>query len=114
MLGYNQPDGCYIVPRESKMTEFCEWDAFMIPTGLTINTSITHCQACLPDEGEKWSYVEWIFTTSPGVFGMPGGYAAITGVVLIFILTVIFVGSLAVVRRSGYFQVSNIEICYTE
>jgi len=106
MMGYNTPPGCDIVPRESKLTEFCDWDAFHVPEGLTLETNITHCQACLPDsQGDKWSYVYWIFTTAPGVFGMPSGYANITGVVLIFIMTVIFVGSLAVVRRSGYFQV---------
>lgn len=108
MMGYNTPPGCDIVPRESKLTEFCDWDAFHVPEGLTLETNITHCQACLPDsQGDKWSYVYWIFTTAPGVFGMPSGYANITGVVLIFIMTVIFVGSLAVVRRSGYFQVQK-------
>ena len=108
MMGYNTPPGCDIVPRESKLTEFCDWDAFHVPEGLTLETNITHCQACLPDsQGDKWSYVYWIFTTAPGMFGMPSGYANITGVVLIFIMTVIFVGSLAVVRRSGYFQVKK-------
>jgi len=105
MMGYNLPPGCDIVPRESKLTEFCEWDALQVPEGLTINVSLTHCQACLPDQGYKWTYAHWIFTTMPGVFGMPSGYAQITGVVLIVILTIIFIGSLSVVRRSGYFQV---------
>ena len=109
MMGYNTPPGCDIVTRESKLTEFCEWDALHLPQGLTINTSVTHCQACLPDSaGEKWSYVYWIFTTMPGLFGMPGGYANVTGIVLIFVLTVIFIGSLSVVRRSGYFQVLKV------
>ena len=108
-MGYNTPPGCDIVTRESKLTEFCEWDALHLPQGLTINTSLTHCQACLPDSaGEKWSYVYWIFTTMPGMFGMPGGYANVTGIVLIFVLTVIFIGSLSVVRRSGYFQVLKV------
>ena len=67
MMGYNTPPGCDIVPRESKLTEvnvatysiffttkrkyfqFCEWDALHVPPGLTLNTTITHCQACLPD-----------------------------------------------------------------
>merc|ERR1719242_2642280 len=105
MMGYKVPPGCDIVPRESKLTEFCEWDALHVPEGLTINVTLTHCQACLPDQGYKWTYAHWIFTTMPGVFGMPSGYAQITGVVLIVILTIIFIGSLAVVRRSGYFQV---------
>ena len=82
MMGYNLPPGCDIVPRESKLTEFCEWDALQVPQGMTINVSLSHCQACLPEQGYKWSYAHWIFTTMPGVFGMPGGYANITGVVL--------------------------------
>lgn len=106
MLGYNPPPGCNIVSQESKLAEFCEWDAFDVPTGMTLNATITHCEACLPDSnGKKWSYTYWIFTTMPGIFGMPGGYANITGVALIITLTVMFFGSLSVVRRSGYFQV---------
>ena len=106
MLGYKPPPGCDIVPMESKLTEFCEWDALQVPAGLTINISLTHCQYCLPESGgTKWSYAHWIFTTMHGVFGMPGGYANITGIVLIIIMTIIFIGSLSVVRRSGYFQV---------
>ena len=85
-MGYKVPPGCDIVPRESKLTEFCEWDALHVPEGLTINVTLTHCQACLPDQGYKWTYAHWIFTTMPGVFGMPSGYAQITGVVLIVIL----------------------------
>merc|ERR1719445_2310026 len=105
-MGYNLPPGCNIVTEDSKLAEFCEEDAFVVPTGMTLNITITHCEACLPDaDGKKWSYIHWIFTTMPGIFGMPGGYANITGVILILVMTVIFVGSLSVVRRSGYFQV---------
>ena len=30
MLGYKPPPGCDIVPMESKLTEFCEWDALQV------------------------------------------------------------------------------------
>ena len=44
MMGYNVPPGCEIVPRGSVQTEFCAWDAFHVPPGMSINATITHCQ----------------------------------------------------------------------
>ena len=106
MLGYRIPPGCDIVTRESNLSQFCAPDAFVVPEGVTLNLTISHCEACLPEAGgERWSYTYWIFTTMPGVFGLQHGFANITGVGLIIILTVMFVCSLSYVRRSGYFQV---------
>lgn len=54
---------------------------------------------------EEYSVAEWLFTTKPGVFGLIGGYANPTGVVLIVILIVMFVCSQPFVRRGGSFEV---------
>lgn len=104
MVGYNSPPGCNIVPRESNLTQLCDPDSF--DTIWPRNVTITHCEACDPElEGAKWSYTEWLLTPYPGVFGMPGGWANVTGVSLITVVTVMVMGSLSIVRRSGYFQV---------
>ena len=105
MLGYAPPPGCDIVTRQSNLSQFCPPDAFNLPAGMTIEPVITHCQACLPGMGARWTYAQWIFTTEPGILGMPGGFANISGVALILILTIMVIGSLKWVRRSGYFQV---------
>ena len=55
---------------------------------------------------KRWSVAEWLLTPYPGVFGLIKGYANITGVLLIFVLTVIVICSLPHVRRSGHFQVN--------
>lgn len=59
-----------------------------------------------PDVNEdEYSFVEWLLTAKPGLFGLIGGYANPTGVVLIVILLVMFVCSLPFVRRGGSFEV---------
>ena len=106
MLGYQIPPGCHLVTEDSNLTDYCEPDAFVTPPGMSLNLSISHCQACIPEEGGmKWSYMYWMLTTMPGVFGMPHGVANPTGVALIIILSIMFICSLSYVRRSGYFQV---------
>ena len=57
-------------------------------------------------ECKRWSVAEWLLTPYPGVFGLIKGYANITGVLLIFVLTIIVICSLPHVRRSGHFQVN--------
>ena len=104
-LGYRPPPGCDIVTRQSNLSQFCDPDAFHLPAGMSIETVISHCEACLPGMGARWTYAQWILTTSPGILGMPHGCANITGVALISILTIMVIGSLKWVRRSGYFQV---------
>ena len=106
MLGYMTPPGCGIVTRESNLSQYCAPDAFTVPEGMSLNLTITHCEACIPESGgARWSYMYWIVTTMPGVFGMPHGFANPTGVALIIILTIMVTCSLSYVRRSGYFQV---------
>ena len=65
------------------------------------------CQHALNEATEcnRWSATDWIFTPRPGVFGLAKGFASITGVVLIIILTVMVICSLPIVRKSGHFQV---------
>ena len=52
-----------------------------------------------------FSYSEWLFTSSPGIFGTIGGYGYPTGVLLSFILLVMMLGALPVIRRRGFFEV---------
>ena len=35
--------------------------------------TITHCQVC-NDTGKPWTYPQWLFTSSPGVFGLVGKF----------------------------------------
>ena len=45
-MGYNLPDGCSLVHKDSNETFLCSPDAFEIPNGLTLPVIITHCEAC--------------------------------------------------------------------
>ena len=67
----------------------------------TCSNMLTQASAC-----KRWSVAEWLLTPYPGVFGLIKGYANITGVLLIFVLTIIVICSLPHVRRSGHFQVN--------
>ena len=67
----------------------------------TCKNMLTQASAC-----KRWSVAEWLLTPYPGVFGLIKGYANITGVLLIFVLTIIVICSLPHVRRSGHFQVN--------
>ena len=72
--------------------------------------------AVLPEpniDEDEYSAAEWLLTTKPGLFGLIGGYANPTGIVLIIILVIMFVCSQPFVRRGGSFEVilkSNINI----
>ena len=68
----------------------------------TCSSMLAQASAC-----KRWSVVEWLLTPYPGVFGLIKGYANITGVLLIVVLTIIVICSLPHVRRSGYFQVNK-------
>ena len=67
----------------------------------TCSNMLTQAKAC-----KRWSVAEWLLTPYPGVFGRIKGYANITGVLLIVVLTIIVICSLPQVRRSGHFQVN--------
>lgn len=95
----------------SKMTH-CEVSLSMSKNNLTktcfdaskesaCRDMLTEASAC-----KRWGVAEWLFTPYPGVFGLINGYANITGVLLIFVLTIIVICSLPHVRRSGHFQVN--------
>ena len=70
---------------------------------------MTHCEIGKDEtsECERWSIWEWIFTSNPGVFGLVKGYANITGIILIIVLTIMFFCSLPIVRKSGHFLVTK-------
>lgn len=55
----------------------------------------------------NFTTAEWIFTAKPGLFGLVGGWANPTGVILFVIICIMFVCSQAFVRRGGCFEVSQ-------
>ncbi|KAK4885210.1 hypothetical protein RN001_001481 [Aquatica leii] len=48
---------------------------------------------------------EWLFTSTPGYFGLIGGLANPTGVILFVILIIMFICSQPFVRRGGCFEI---------
>ena len=99
-LGYNPPPNCRIAVNES-----CPAEALLAPGEFFKNITLTHCQICT-DGAEPYSYLEWIFTVSPGLFGYPNGVACITGVCLLFILS-IMVWSINVLPSEGQAKLSQ-------
>ena len=100
-LGYIPPEGCQLRLASS----LCPSQSLVVPEGLSYFVNITHCQVCHEDMGSvKYSYFEWIFTSSPGIFGYPGGFACITGICLIIVLTIMVGFALPCVRHSGRFE----------
>ncbi|XP_053673530.1 uncharacterized protein LOC128723791 [Anopheles nili] len=53
----------------------------------------------------NYTTAEWLFTARPGMFGLIGGCANPTGVVLVLILLIMFICSQPFVRRGGSFEV---------
>ncbi|EAA12239.5 AGAP008072-PA, partial [Anopheles gambiae str. PEST] len=53
----------------------------------------------------NYTTAEWLFTARPGLFGLIGGCANPTGVVLVLILLIMFICSQPFVRRGGSFEV---------
>ena len=97
-IGYHPPDGCGV----SNVTSVC-------PEGsLDLSLGVAYCQYCNttsnPDAA-PYTYVEWLFTSKPHVFGLMPGWANPTGIALILILTIMVIGSLPMVRRGGYFEI---------
>lgn len=54
----------------------------------------------------NYTIPEWIFTAKPGLFGLVGGWANPTGVILFVIICIMFICSQAFVRRGGCFEVT--------
>uniref|UniRef100_A0A4Y0BJG2 NADPH oxidase n=1 Tax=Anopheles funestus TaxID=62324 RepID=A0A4Y0BJG2_ANOFN len=53
----------------------------------------------------NYTTAEWLFTARPGLFGLIGGCANPTGIVLVLILLIMFICSQPFVRRGGSFEV---------
>lgn len=53
----------------------------------------------------NFTVTEWLFTSKPKLFGLVAGYANPTGIILAFIILIMFVCSLPFVRRGGSFEV---------
>ncbi|KAI9564083.1 hypothetical protein GHT06_007821 [Daphnia sinensis] len=58
-----------------------------------------------PVTGRNHTAAEWLFTTTPGLFGLYPGLANITGWLLCLVLAIMGVCSLPSVRKGGYFEV---------
>ena len=58
------------------------------------------------DSSESLSYEEILFTMKARVGYVGPGFAFLSGIVLMIVLTVMFICSMPFVRRSGHFQVS--------
>ena len=100
---YNTPDHCSIV--EETNTNFnCSK-----PEGLQLDPNISYtdgpwlCQ--VGEDCQPWTYMEWLLTTKPGLFGLVHGAANPTGVGLMITMIIIFVCSLPFVRRRGHFEI---------
>jgi hypothetical protein len=92
------------------VTEICEKEfkkTSMNETDYCLTAEKNSCCENLDeaDECHRWSVGDWLFTNKPGVFGLAKGWANITGVCLIVILTIMVICSLPIVRQSGHFQV---------
>ena len=59
----------------------------------------------------EFSWWEWLFTTKIGI-GWFHGSTCITGWVLLMLYTIVGLGSLPCVRRSGLFEVSTLILIY--
>ena len=79
------------------------------PEDLYLDPSISYnegpwlCQ--VGEDCEPWSYMDWMLTTKPGLFGLIPGCANPTGVGLMVTMIIIFVCSLPFVRRRGHFEI---------
>ena len=79
---YHPPDGCSVQGTE----EICA------RTGAQVT---------------RYSYLEWIFTSKPNVMGLIPGWANLTGVGLILILTIMCICSMPIIRKKGHFEVGK-------
>ncbi|KAL5288492.1 NOX5 family protein [Megaselia abdita] len=53
----------------------------------------------------NYTTAQWLFTSTPGLFGLVAGWANPTGFALFFILLVMFLCSLPFIRRKGSFEI---------
>jgi hypothetical protein len=71
--------------------------AFLLANGIEPNQYVA---------SQNLTALDWLFTDRPHYFGLIGGWANPTGVVLIVVLMVMFVCSMKWVRKGGYFEVN--------
>ena len=100
-LGYVSPPGCKLV----KIINIETKDSTLCAEEQALN--LTHCELAdnITDPCIRWTILEWFFTAKPRMFGLVGGYANVTGFVLLAILTLMCICSMPFVRKSGHFQV---------
>ena len=72
-----------------------------VPTVMTLANGTT--TTIIDNNG--YTFLDWLLTASPGLFGTIGGWANPTGVALMIILTIMFICSMSWVRKGGYFEV---------
>ncbi|CAB4066983.1 NOX5 [Lepeophtheirus salmonis] len=75
------------------------------PVTYLIVNNITPESMNPPPRNGSYSFSDWIFTSSPGLFGLTGGLANPTGVALIAILSIMILCSMTWVRKGGYFEI---------
>ena len=69
------------------------------------NTSLPTNSSLLPVN--SYTAADWLFTSSPGIFGLVAGWALPTGVGLWMVLGIMVICSMKWVRESGNFEVSH-------
>ena len=100
-MGYKVPSGCTVLSNKTDTNKFKR----TCPDEHKFN--LTHCEVSENgiDACDRWTIFEWLFTPKPGVFGLVGGFANVTGFGLIAILTIMCICSMPFVRRGEHFQV---------
>ncbi len=73
---------------------------YLAQNGLTADLAGFHP----PEHGGAYTYVDWMFTPKPHIFGLIPGWANITGVILMALMAVMLITSQEWVRRGGYFN----------
>ena len=109
-LGYEAPPNCTVLELKQKDLSNVTRGICLQEMGsenLRSTREMTHCEIATDLVGKctRWSIWEWLFTVKPGVFGLAGGFANITGILLIIILTIMVICSHPIVRKSGHFEV---------
>ena len=99
VAAYNKPPGCQ---RINETDPQCSRPDGLDPA-LGPQPGTWLCDLC--EEGEGWSYLQWVLTTNPGLFGLVAGLANPTGLGLMVTMIIIFTCSLPFVRRRGHFEV---------
>ena len=103
---YNQPPGCVRIieldhERNNQTEPACSRPDWVDPA--IAYDGAWECEVC--EAGQAWTYVQWLLTIRPGLFGLVAGLANPTGLGLMLTMIIIFVCSLPFVRRRGHFEI---------